>query len=61
MSLSQKLLNNISNNCQSLHENFSGYYQEDLSPYAWVKNPFDDINKIIPASFPTKLKESYLS
>lgn len=57
LSLSQTFLNNISDHYQSLHDNFSRYFQEYWNPYAWVKDPFDDIKKILPASFSTKLKE----
>lgn len=55
--LNQAILNDISDHCSALHASFTKYFQEDLSSYSWIKNPFADIEKIVQDSFPLKLKQ----
>lgn len=57
LQLSQTVLNDVSDHCCSLQANFNKYFQEDLSPYLWIKNPFAEVEKLIQDSFSLKLKE----
>lgn len=58
LDLSSDFLKEIKTHCLELVCNYDKYFPEDLTPYSWIQNPFNE--NYISEEFTAKEKEQYL-